>query len=65
VYLNAGSSTIKRITIYNIRGELIQSIDPNLNQKMPLALPLGNDAGIYFLKMETEAGIICKKIIRQ
>jgi len=55
---------INNITIFNILGQLIKNYSNNSSERQ-FSIPLNLVTGIYIIKIDTQDGIITKKIIKQ
>jgi len=55
---------INNITIFNMLGQLLQNFSNNSSERQ-FSFPLNLVTGIYIIKIDTENGIITKKIIKQ
>ena len=59
IQIEAGNHKIIAVKIYNFRGQLLQT-SPNLERNIS-----DLESGIYIMALETESGMISKKIVLQ
>jgi len=56
---------MKRVEVYNVMGEIIRIYELGIRNESTIKIDISNESsGIYFVEVETEKGVVRKKVIK-